>query len=118
MNYGDKNQNNLLFDKLTKLQNKALKFISFQPPNTPTGPLQNALFVRNTPRKENLPLFNEMFNTTNQNGTFNTRPETYNLLDIPQVRKSHFGEFSIRFKASETWNEFQRNLNNYGPFKL
>ena len=23
---------------------------------------------------------------------------TYNLLDIPQVRTSHFGEFSVRFR--------------------
>ena len=52
-----------------------------------------------------------MFNMLNQTHTYNTRAVTYNLLDIPQVRTSHFGEFSIRFKAPETFYELQRNLN-------
>ena len=52
-----------------------------------------------------------MLNMLNQNHTYNTRAATYNLLDIPEVQTPHFDEFSIRFKASETWNEFQSNLN-------
>ena len=47
----------------------------------------------------------------NQNHTYNTRPGTCNLLDTPQIRISHFGEFSISSKASDTWNELQRNFN-------
>ena len=35
----EQNQNNLLFNKLTKLQNKVLRLINFQPSKTPTGPL-------------------------------------------------------------------------------
>ena len=52
-----------------------------------------------------------MFDMLNQDYAYNTRGAIYILLHIPQVRTSHFGEFSIRFKASETWNELQRNLN-------
>ena len=100
--------------------------MNFIPSKTPTGLLyhankiskirdftnyKNALFVQNKLRKGNPPLFNEMFNMLNQNHTYNSRAATYNLLHIPQVWTSHFGEVFIRFKASETWNDLQGNLN-------
>ena len=74
--YGDKNQNSFRFTKLTKLQNKALKVINFQSSDSPTGPVykgnkvlkitdfinyKNALFVRNTLKKENPQVFHKMF---------------------------------------------------------
>ena len=70
------NQNNLRFTKLTKLQKKALKVINFQSSDSPTGPLyqenkvliiadfiyyKNALFVRNTLKRENPQVFHKMF---------------------------------------------------------
>ena len=115
------------------MQNKAFRLINFQPSNTKTGPLnhankiwkigyfihnKNALFVRNTLRRENPPQFIKMLNMLNQNHTYNTRAATCNLIDITQVPISHFGESSIRLKTSQTWNELQRSLNmvflNYG----
>ena len=69
------NQNNLLVRKLIKLQDKALRLINFQPLNAPAGPLyqrnkilkitdfmnyKNIFFVRNSLRKENLSIFNEI----------------------------------------------------------
>ena len=66
---------------------------------------KNSLYVGIILRKENKPLFNEMFNMLNENDTYNTMHATYNLLHNPHVRKSNFGEFSIRFKGLETWNE-------------
>ena len=79
------NQNNLRFTKLTKLQNKALKVINFQSSDSPTGPLyqenkvlkisdfinyKNALFVRNTLKRENPHVFHEMFIMLNQNHSY------------------------------------------------
>ena len=70
------NQNSLRFTNVTKLQNKALKVINFQSSDSPTGPLyqrnkvlkiadfinyKNALFVRNTLKKENPQVFHEIF---------------------------------------------------------
>ena len=59
-----------------------------------------------------------MFNMLSKNHTYNTRATTFNLIDIPQVQTSHFGEFSIRCKTSKAWNLLQRSLNmdilNYG----
>ena len=33
---------------------------------------------------------------------------TYNILDIP----AHFGESSLKFNASQTWNDLQINFNS------
>ena len=111
------NQNSLRFTKVTKLQNKALKVINFQSSDSPTGPLyqrnkvlriadfisyKNALFVRNILKKENPQVFHEMFIMLNQNHTYNTRAATYHFLDISQVKTTHFGQYSVKFQASET----------------
>ena len=52
-----------------------------------------------------------MFNMLSKNHIYNTRATTFNLIYIPQVRTSHFGVFSIRFKTLKAWNLLQRNLN-------
>ena len=120
------NQNSLRFTGVTKLQNKALKVINFQSSDSPTGPLyqrnkvlkiadfisyKKALFIRNTLKKENPQVFHEMFIMLNQNHTYNTRAATYHFLDIPQVKTTHFGQYSVKFQASETWNNLQRTQN-------
>ena len=120
------NQNNLPFTKLTKLQNKALKVINCLSSDSPTGPLyqenkvlkiadfinyKNALFVRNTLKRENPQVFHEMFIMLNQNHSYNTKAATYHFLDIPQVKTTHFGQYSVKFQASETWNKLQRTQN-------
>ena len=106
------NQNSLRFTKLTTLQNKALKVINFQSSDPPIGPLsqgnkvpkiadfinyKNALFVKNTLKMENPQIFHEMFITLNQNHTYNTRPAAYHFLDIPQVKTTHSGRYSVTF---------------------
>ena len=98
------NQNSLRFTKSTKLQNKALKVINFQSSNSLTGPLyqeikvlkiadfincKNALFVRNTLKREKPRVFYEMFIMLNQSYSYKTRPATYYFLDIPQVKTTH-----------------------------
>ena len=112
------NQNNLRFTKLTKLQNKALKVINFQSSDLPTGSLyhknkgvkiadfisyKNALFVRNTLERQSPQVFHEMFIMLNQNHGYNTRARaTHHFLDIPQVKTTLFGQYSVKFQASET----------------
>ena len=120
------NQNNLRFTKLTKLQNKALKVINFQSSDSPTGPLyqenkvlkiadfinyKNALFIRNTLKRENPQVFHEMILMLNQNHSYNTRAATYHFLGIPQVKTTHFGQYSVQFQASETWTKLERTQN-------
>ena len=126
------NQNNLWFKKLTKLQNKAWKVINFQSSDSPTDPLyqedkvlkiadfinyKNALFVRNTLKRENPQVFHEMFIMLNQNHSCNTKAATYHFLDIPQVKTTHFGQYSVKFQASEKWNKLQRTQ-TFAPSEL
>ena len=47
----------------------------------------------------------------NQN-VYNTRGATYCILDIPRVRTVYFAECSLKFKASQTWNDLQINFNS------
>ena len=119
------NQNNLRFTKLTKLQKKALKVINFQSSDSPTGPLyqenkvlkiadfinyKNALFVRNTLKRENPQVFHQMFIMLNHKHTYNTRAATHHFLDIWTIF-GQYGQYSIKFEASETWNKLQRTQN-------
>ena len=47
----------------------------------------------------------------NQNHTYNTRAAAYHFLDIPQVKTTHFGQYSVKIQVSETWNNLQRTQN-------
>ena len=67
--------------------------------------------VRNVLKKENPQVFHEIFIMLNQNHTYNTRAAVYHFLDIPQVKTTHFGQYSVKIQASETWNNLQRTQN-------
>ena len=118
-------QNNTLFRNLIKLQEKALKIINFKRFDEDANILfkdnkilkisdfityKNLLFVRNSLKKENISLFNDLFLPLNTNHNHNTRAK--NLLDIPQTHTTHFGDNSIRNKAVRNWNTVQRISNN------
>ena len=103
-----------------------MKLINFHQSDSPTRPLyqenkvlkiadfinyKNALFVRNTLKRENPQVFHEMFIMLNQTHSYNIRAATYHFFDIPQVKTTHFGQYSVKFQASETWNMLQRTQN-------
>ena len=106
---------------LLKLQDKALQIINFQSPVATTNHLflknkvpkfadfikyRYALFVRSSLRKEGVPLFNDMFTTTSNNHNPIIRGSVNYLLNIPQGKTIHFGDYSIRSTPSKVWNEF------------
>ena len=105
------NQNSQHFKKLLKLQEKVLQKINFQPPTATTNHLfletkipkiadcikyRYVLFVRNSLGKESMPLFNDMFTTTSHNHNHIKRRSVNHLLNIPQGKNTHFGDYSIR----------------------
>ena len=53
-----------------------------------------------------------MFTMLNRNHAYNTGAATCNILYIPQVRTAHFGESSLKFKVSQTWNDLKINFNS------
>ena len=120
------NQNSQHFKKLLKPQEKALQVIKFQPPTATTNHLfletkilkianfikyRYALFVQSSLRKESVPFFSDMFTTMNHNHSHITRVSVKYLLDIPQGKTTHFGDYSIRSIASKVWNNLYRFLN-------
>ena len=54
-----------------------------------------ALLVRNSLRKENLQIFNDMFTPLGLNHTHNTHATTNHLLDIPQRQTTHYETYSM-----------------------
>ena len=93
------NQPNQLLKRLLLLQEKAIGIIDLQPQTSPPNNLfkenrilkisdyinyKYAIFVRNSLRKENLQIFNNMFTPLGVKHTHNTRAATNHLLDIPR----------------------------------
>ena len=117
-------QKNTLFEKLIKLQEKALRTINFKNFDENANILfkdnkilkisdfisyKNTLLVRNSINRENLPIFNEMFTTLNTDHNHNKRAR--NLLDIPLSQTTHYGVNSIKTKPISSWNTVQRISN-------
>ena len=109
-------QNSRLFKNLIQLKEKALRIINFKNFNEDANPFfkenqilkisdfmayKNDLFIR----MENLYLFNDMFTL------LNTNVGSKNLLDTPSSQSTHYGENSIRVKATSNWNLLQRITN-------
>ena len=121
----DLNQNNVLVQRLQKIQEKAVCLIDFESDPDVVGQLPKdsnilkltdvikykyALFIRNSLRKENIPIFNEFYTLFNQNHVYNTKGSTNQLLVVPQIQTTHFGEHSFNSRSINAWNLYQRNL--------
>ena len=85
------NQSNMLVRRLQKLQEKAVCLINFETNTNIVGRLlkgsnilmltdfikyKYALFIRNSLRQENIPIFNEFYTLFNQNYVYSTRGTT------------------------------------------
>ena len=119
------NQNNVFVQRLQKLQEKAVCLINFETnPNVVSQLLKDsnilnltdfikykyAVFIRNSLRKENIPIFNEVYTLFNQNYLYNTRGLTNQMLVVPQIQTTHYGEHFFKSRSINTWNLYQRNL--------
>ena len=62
------------------------------------------MFVRKSLKKENLSLFDDMFIVLNTNHDYTTRAGSKNILDTPPSQSTHYGENSVRAKATTNWN--------------
>ena len=59
-----------------------------------------ALFIRNSLRKENIPIVNEFYALFNQNHVYNTRGSTSQMLIVPQIQTTHYGEHSFKSRST------------------
>ena len=119
------NQNNVLVYRLKKCQEKAVCLINFETNTNVVGWLlkdsnilkltdfikyKYALFIRNSLRKENIPIFNEFYTLFNQNHVYNTRASTSQMLIVPQIQTTYYEEHSFKSRSINAWNLYQRNL--------
>ena len=115
----------MLVHRLQKLQEKAVCLINFETNTNVVGRLlkdsnilkltdfikyKYALFIRNSLRKENIPIFNEFYTLFNQNHVYNTRGSTNQMLIVPQIQTTHYGKHSFKSRSINACNLYQRNL--------
>ena len=133
--FGVKTKKNVLVQRLQKLQEKAVCLINFEINPYVAGQLlkdskltdfikyKYALFIRNSLKKENIPVFNKIFTLFTQNHIYNTREPTNQMLVVPQIQTTHYEEHSYKSKSINAWNLYRRNLKtdlitcNFAKFK-
>ena len=113
-----------LFRKIENLQDKALRIINFLPNNCPISGtyeklnilklrdfirLQNALFVKKCLEGKIPSPFKNFFEKSQI--IHETRTSIKNCVTVPVVETETYGTNSIKFQASNTWNELQQTTN-------
>ena len=63
-----------------------------------------AMFIRNSLRKENISIFNEIYTLFHQNHVYNTRGSTRQKLVVAHIKTTHSGEHSFKSKSINAWN--------------
>ena len=121
-----RNQN---ISDVVKLQKKAVRMINFSDKYTSTRPLfsklkilscdeivnlQNCLLVLNALNKEVPKALQELFKNTINQHYYNTRRGYCNKLNLPQVRTTHYGIQSIKYKSAKAWNAENSDKLNIG----
>ena len=69
-----------------------------------------ALFIGNSFRKGNIPIFNEDYTLFKQDHVCNTRGSTNQMVVVPQIQTTHYGEHSFKSRSINAWNMYQRNF--------
>ena len=110
---------NVLIGDVVKLQKKAMRKINFIDKYTSTKPLfselriisfdefvnqQNCVLVLNVLKNEVTEALQELFKNATQH-YHNTRVVYRNKLNLPQVRTSHYGLQSMKYKSAKAWNK-------------
>ena len=111
--------------KLSEIQDKAIRIISFKDKNYPTNELYynnkilkitdyikllNCLFVKSILLKNHLPIFENVFKKASKAHSYSTRHATKNSVLLLQPQTDHYGKFSITYQAASTWNDLQNKL--------
>ena len=110
-----------------KLQKKAMRIINSSDKYTSTKPLfsklrilsfdeivnlQNCLLVLNVLNNEVLEGLQELFKNTINQHHYNTRLAYRNKLNLRQVRTTHYGLQSIKYKYVKAWNEIKTEISH------
>ena len=111
--------------KLSEIQDKAMRIISFKDKNYPTNELYynnkivktsdyikllNCLFVKSILSNNHLPIFENLFKKASEAHSYSTRHATKNSVFLPQPQADHYGKFSITYQGASTLNDLQNKL--------
>ena len=112
---------------VVKLQKKAMRIINFSDKYTSTKPffsklrilsfdeivnLQSCLLVLNVLNNEVPEGLQELFKNTINQHHYNTRLAYRNKLNLRQVRTTHYGLQSIKYKYAKAWNEIKTEVSH------
>ena len=118
-------QNKCKINKISELQDKAIRIINFKDKNYPVAELYknsrilklsdyikllNYMFVRDTLTATQIPAFKNYFKKAKESHRHNTRHTSKDTVEIPQPTTETYGRYSIRFQAAITWNNIQNAL--------
>ena len=112
--------------KLSEIQDKAIRIISFKDKNYPTNELYynnkilkitdyikllHCLFVKSILSNNHLPIFENVFKKASKAHSYSTSHANQKLgITTLQPHTDHYGKFSIPYQAASTWNDLQNKL--------
>ena len=112
-------------EKLSEIQDKAIRIISFKDKNYPTNELYynkkilkiadyiellNCLFVKSILLNNHLPIFENLFKKASAAHSYSTGHATKNAVLLPQPQTDHYGKCPITCQAASTWNNLQNKV--------
>ena len=118
-------QQQTTIQKLSQIQNKALRIINFKPFNYPVDELYadnkilkikdyinllNCMFVKNVLSKDCLSIFTNFFTKSEETHNYSTRHSNRNSVEVPQSRTTSYGTYSIKNQAGKLWNDIQTHI--------
>ena len=111
--------------KLSEIQDKAIRIISFKDKNYPTNELYcnkkilkiadyiellNCLFVKSILLNNHLPIFENLFKKASAAHSYSTGHATKNAVLLPQPQTDHYGKCPMTYQAASTWNNLQNKV--------
>ena len=112
-------------EKLSEIQDKAIRIISFKDKNYPTNELYynkkilkiadyiellNCLFVKSILLNNHLPIFENLFKKASAAHSYSTGHATKNAVLLPQPQTDHYGKCPMTYQAASTWNNLQNKV--------
>ena len=111
--------------KLSEIQDKAIRIISFKEKNYPANELYynkkilkiadyiellNCLFVKSILLNNHLLIFENLLKKASAAHSYSTGHATKNAVLLPQPQTDHYGKCSITYQAASTWNNLQNKV--------
>ena len=117
---------NQAIKEIEKLQEKAIRIMSFKGRNDPTNPLfktleimklkdillyNNCIFAHNQIHEHLPENFKDFFQTAANQHNYNTRGTTNKTIIKTTINSTTYGLNSIKNRAASDWNQISKNLN-------